>query len=106
MPASRSTTRTSLAAPSSRGSSALPVVDSQSGFRLIRASLLREVRLTGTSYEIETEMLIKLCLGATPDRVTVRRVCITRAHGQDPSILEIPPERAFWRSATGYLSGS
>jgi glycosyltransferase involved in cell wall biosynthesis len=52
-----------------------PVVDSQSGFRLIRASLLREVRLTGTKYEIETEMLIKLVrLGATPDRVTVRRL--------------------------------
>lgn len=52
-----------------------PVMDSQSGFRLIRASLLRQLRLTGTRYEIETEMLIKLVrLGATLDRVTVRRL--------------------------------
>jgi glycosyltransferase involved in cell wall biosynthesis len=51
------------------------VADSQSGFRLIRADLLRRVRLTGTRYEIETEMLIKLVrAGATVDRVTVRRL--------------------------------
>jgi glycosyltransferase involved in cell wall biosynthesis len=51
------------------------VVDSQSGFRLIRADLLRDVRLTSTGYEIETEMLIKLVRqGATLDRVTVRRL--------------------------------
>jgi glycosyltransferase involved in cell wall biosynthesis len=36
------------------------VTDSQSGFRLIRADRLRELHLTGTGYEIETEMLIKL----------------------------------------------
>lgn len=36
------------------------VSDSQSGFRLIRASRLRELELTATGYEIETEMLIKL----------------------------------------------
>jgi len=51
------------------------ISDSQSGFRLIRADLLRRVRLTGTGYEIETEMLIKLArLGATVDRITVRRL--------------------------------
>jgi glycosyltransferase involved in cell wall biosynthesis len=51
------------------------VADSQSGFRLIRADLLRRVRLTGTGYEIETEMLIKLVrAGAAVDRVTVRRL--------------------------------
>jgi glycosyltransferase involved in cell wall biosynthesis len=36
------------------------VADSQSGFRLIRVSRLRELNLTATGYEIETEMLIKL----------------------------------------------
>jgi glycosyltransferase involved in cell wall biosynthesis len=51
------------------------VMDSQSGFRLIRTSLLRKVQLTGTGYEIETEMLIKLVrIGAILDRVTVRRL--------------------------------
>jgi UDP-N-acetylglucosamine---dolichyl-phosphate N-acetylglucosaminyltransferase len=51
------------------------VADSQSGFRLIRADLLRRVQLTGTGYEIETEMLIKLVRnGATVDRVRVRRL--------------------------------
>jgi polyprenyl-phospho-N-acetylgalactosaminyl synthase len=52
-----------------------PVTDSQSGFRLVRADLLRGLRLTGTGYEIETEMLIKLVrAGAVVDRVTVRRL--------------------------------
>jgi glycosyltransferase involved in cell wall biosynthesis len=51
------------------------VSDSQSGFRLIRANLLRQVQLTGTGYEIETEMLIKLVrAGAALDRVTLRRL--------------------------------
>ncbi len=51
------------------------VMDSQSGFRLIRADLLRQVRLTGRGYEIETEMLIKLVrAGARLDRVTVQRL--------------------------------
>jgi glycosyltransferase involved in cell wall biosynthesis len=36
------------------------VADSQSGFRLVRSECLRALRLTGTGYEIETEMLIKL----------------------------------------------
>ena len=51
------------------------VADSQSGFRLIRADLLRRVQLTGTGYEIETEMLIKLVLaGAAVEGVPVRRL--------------------------------
>jgi glycosyltransferase involved in cell wall biosynthesis len=51
------------------------IADSQSGFRLIRADLLRSVRLTGTGYEIETEMLIKLVrAGAGVERVIVRRL--------------------------------
>jgi glycosyltransferase involved in cell wall biosynthesis len=51
------------------------VADSQSGFRLIRADLLREVAFTGNGYEIETEMLIKLTrAGATVERVTLRRL--------------------------------
>jgi glycosyltransferase involved in cell wall biosynthesis len=51
------------------------VVDSQSGFRLIRADLLRRLTLTGRGYEIETEMLIKAArAGARIDRVTVSRL--------------------------------
>jgi glycosyltransferase involved in cell wall biosynthesis len=51
------------------------VADSQSGFRLIRADLLRRVELTGTGYEVETEMLIKLVrAGAVVERVTMRRL--------------------------------
>jgi glycosyltransferase involved in cell wall biosynthesis len=51
------------------------VADSQSGFRLIRADLLRRVPLTAQGYEIETEMLIKLArAGAVIDRVTVSRL--------------------------------
>jgi glycosyltransferase involved in cell wall biosynthesis len=51
------------------------VADSQSGFRIIRADLLRRVRLKGTGYEIETEMLIKLVrAGAALDRVAVQRL--------------------------------
>lgn len=37
----------------------LHVGDSQSGFRVFRADMLRRLRLTATGYEIETEMLIK-----------------------------------------------
>jgi glycosyltransferase involved in cell wall biosynthesis len=52
-----------------------PVTDSQSGFRLIRADLLRGLSLTGTKYEIETEMLIKLVrTGAALERVPIRRL--------------------------------
>jgi glycosyltransferase involved in cell wall biosynthesis len=51
------------------------ITDSQSGFRLIRADLLRRVPLTATGYEIETEMLIKLVrAGARVERVSVRRL--------------------------------
>ncbi len=51
------------------------VVDSQSGFRVIRSDWLRRVSLTGQGYEIETEMLIKLTrAGATLDRVPVSRL--------------------------------
>ena len=51
------------------------VADSQSGFRLIRADLLRQCRFTSSGYEIETEMLIKLVrAGATLERVPVQRL--------------------------------
>jgi UDP-N-acetylglucosamine---dolichyl-phosphate N-acetylglucosaminyltransferase len=51
------------------------VVDSQSGFRVIKSDLLRKVTLTGRGYEIETEMLIKLMrAGARLECVTVRRL--------------------------------
>ena len=37
-----------------------PIRDTQSGFRLVRCAPLRELSLSSTGYEIETEMLIKL----------------------------------------------
>jgi glycosyltransferase involved in cell wall biosynthesis len=54
--------------------------DSQSGFRLIRSELLRQVELTATGYEIETEMIIKLVrAGARIERVTVSRLAYQNA---------------------------
>ena len=51
------------------------VADSQSGFRVIRTDLLRNVQLTARGYEIETEMLIKLVrAGASLERIGVRRL--------------------------------
>ena len=59
------------------------VADSQSGFRLIRADLLRRLRLTGVGYEIETEMLIRLVqAGAVVEGVTVRRLQYAGAHSR------------------------
>ncbi len=56
------------------------VRDSQSGFRLIRADLLRRVALTATGYEIETEMIIKLVrAGAVVERVSVSRLAYQNA---------------------------
>ncbi len=52
------------------------VADSQSGFRLIRADLLRQVTLTSRGYEIETEMLIKL----TRAGARLHRIGVTRLH--------------------------
>ncbi len=37
------------------------VPDSQNGYRLARASLLKELRLVTSRYEIESEMIIKAC---------------------------------------------
>lgn len=37
------------------------ITDSQSGFRLIRTGLLREISLTTTGFEMELELLIKAC---------------------------------------------
>jgi glycosyltransferase involved in cell wall biosynthesis len=48
------------------------VRDAQSGFRLIATNALRRLHLTGTRYEIETEMLIKLARrGARIARVPI-----------------------------------
>jgi hypothetical protein len=38
----------------------IPVDDTQCGFRIFRADMLRRMRLSARGYEIETEMLIKL----------------------------------------------
>lgn len=37
------------------------ITDSQSGFRLIRTSVLRDISLTTTGFELELELLIKAC---------------------------------------------
>jgi glycosyltransferase involved in cell wall biosynthesis len=39
----------------------LPVHDTQCGFRVFRVDALRPLRLTAAGYEIETEMLVKVC---------------------------------------------
>ena len=73
MPASRFYTNTISSAVISRFFVGTRVADAQSGFRLIRTSLLKDLRLTGRGYEIETEMLIKLRRsGARLERTTVR----------------------------------
>ena len=55
------------------------VLDSQSGFRLIRAGALEGVDLDARGFEIETEMLLKLCRrGATVGYVEVRGGAPTR----------------------------
>lgn len=73
MPASRFYTNTISSWVISRFFIGTRVSDAQSGFRLIRTSLIRALRLTARGYEIETEMLIKLArLGARIERATVR----------------------------------
>jgi hypothetical protein len=59
MPASRYHTNTigSRALSSFVG---LPIRDTQCGFRVFKLDLLRGIRLKATSYDIETEMLIKV----------------------------------------------
>ncbi len=42
------------------------ITDSQSGFRLIRANVLREISLTTTGFEMELELLIKACKKGFP----------------------------------------
>jgi hypothetical protein len=37
------------------------ITDSQSGFRLIRAGILKEIPLVTSGYEMELELLIKAC---------------------------------------------
>lgn len=54
------------------GLTGVAISDSQSGYRLIAADLLRRLSLTATKYEIETEMLIRLArLGAAIVEVPV-----------------------------------
>ncbi|MHB8533737.1 MAG: glycosyltransferase family 2 protein, partial [Solirubrobacteraceae bacterium] len=59
------------------------IADSQSGFRLIRADLLRPITLTATGYEIETELLIRLVReGATVEPVLLNRLAYEGAHSK------------------------
>jgi len=60
MPASRYYTNVISSTVISKFFVGATVGDAQSGFRLVRASLLRDIRLTARGYEVETEMLIKL----------------------------------------------
>jgi glycosyltransferase involved in cell wall biosynthesis len=51
------------------------LLDSQSGFRLVRASLLEGLELDAQGFEIETEMLLKLCRrGARMGQTRVRSI--------------------------------
>lgn len=53
----------------------LELLDSQSGYRLLSASLVRRLRLRASGYAIESEMLIKAArLGARVDHVPVRTI--------------------------------
>ena len=65
-------------APYSRAASWLvgqAILDSQSGFRLVRFDALRHVRLRARRYEFEMEVLIKLCArGATVAHAAVTTV--------------------------------
>jgi glycosyltransferase involved in cell wall biosynthesis len=57
----------------------LELLDSQSGFRLVRAAMLDEIELDARGFEIETEMLLKLCRrGARVGHVEVRSVAPNR----------------------------
>jgi len=57
----------------------LELLDSQSGFRLVRSALLDEIELDARGFEIETEMLLKLCRrGARVGHVEVRSVAPNR----------------------------
>lgn len=53
----------------------VPVDDTQSGYRVFRADMLRRLRLRATGYDIETEMLIKVArLGGTIVQVPISAV--------------------------------
>lgn len=57
----------------------LELLDSQSGFRLIRAERLAGIELDARGFEIETEMLLKLCRrGARVGHVEVRCLAPSR----------------------------
>jgi len=73
MPAARFYTNTISSRVISRFFIGTEVADTQSGFRLVRSHLLRNIRLTGRGYEIETEMLIKVAReGAQIERAAIR----------------------------------
>lgn len=57
----------------------LDLLDSQSGFRLVRAERLVGIELDARGFEIETEMLLKLCRrGARVGHVEVRSLAPSR----------------------------
>ena len=68
------------------------VSDSQSGFRLIRTSLLRPLRLESTGYEVETEMLIRLVRRGA----SIREVPVTLAY--DGACSKLRPIRDTTRT--------
>ncbi len=59
------------------------VRDSQSGFRLVGAQWLRDLPLTATGYEIETEMLIRLARRGAP----IVRIPVAAVYADAPSKL-------------------
>jgi glycosyltransferase involved in cell wall biosynthesis len=75
------------------------VLDSQSGFRLIRTDALRGLRLTATKYEFETEVLIKLTrLGASMHRLSIP----ARYHGANSKLRNVRDTFRTCMCAVGY----
>jgi glycosyltransferase involved in cell wall biosynthesis len=68
------------------------LVDTQSGFRVVRTDVLREVPLEATGYEFETELVVKLARR----RAHIARVAIKAVYGGERS--KIRPVRDTTRN--------
>ena len=81
-----------------------PVSDSQSGFRLFAAAVLRDLPLTASGYEIETEMLIRLARrGARMVEVPVT-VSYDGYRGASCAPCATRRGRACWPCTTGFCA--
>ena len=76
------------------------VLDTQSGYRLIRACVLRRLRLTATRYDIESELLIQACQRG----FRVQEIAIATRYADARSDIHVARETArfvklVWRHA-------